>query len=157
VPLETYVQKFTNMRFEPAGMTDDPDIRMAQSVMDYIFRRLALDYLPYETRAELGIFTAEERAASVATSYGSAPAAAPAVEEELDPETLRDSVPIEHAPDTDMAAKPAVSEARSSTELIEAQQGTAADAPLCLSCGVKMRPAGSCYVCESCGSTSGCS
>ena len=54
VPLETYVQKFTNMRFEPAGMTDDPDIRMAQSVMDYIFRRLALDYLPYETRADAG-------------------------------------------------------------------------------------------------------
>ena len=51
------------MRFEPAGMTDDPDIRMAQSVMDYIFRRLALDYLPFETRAELGIYTAEERAA----------------------------------------------------------------------------------------------
>ena len=73
VPLETYVQKFTNMRFEPAGMTDDPDIRMAQSVMDYIFRRLALDYLPYETRAELGIFTAEERVAAVsASSYGSA-------------------------------------------------------------------------------------
>src|SRR3982751_4907529 len=87
VPLETYVQKFTNMRFEPAGMTDDPDIRMAQSVMDYIFRRLALDYLPYEKRAELGIFTAEERAATVATSYGAAPAAAPA-EEEIDPETL---------------------------------------------------------------------
>src|SRR5262249_5959586 len=60
VPLETYVQKFTNMRFEPAGMTDDPDIRMAQSVMDYIFRRLALDYLPYEKREELSIFTAEE-------------------------------------------------------------------------------------------------
>ncbi|HET6818858.1 MAG TPA: vitamin B12-dependent ribonucleotide reductase [Mycobacteriales bacterium] len=155
VPLETYVQKFTNMRFEPAGMTDDPDIRMAQSVMDYIFRRLALDYLPYERRAELGIFTAEERAATVATSYGAAPAAAPA-EEEIDPETLRDSVPIEHAP-TDDADKGAQIEARSSTELIEAQQGTAADAPLCMTCGVKMRPAGSCYVCESCGSTSGCS
>ena len=52
-------RKFTNMRFEPAGMTDDPDIRMAASVMDYIFRRLALDFLPYERRAELGIFTAE--------------------------------------------------------------------------------------------------
>jgi ribonucleoside-diphosphate reductase alpha chain len=155
VPLETYVQKFTNMRFDPAGMTDDPDIRMAQSVMDYIFRRLALDYLPYDKRAELGIFTAEERAATVATSYGAAPAAAPA-EEDIDPETLRDSVPIEHVPD-DAAAKPAPVEARSSTELIEAQQGTAADAPLCMTCGVKMRPAGSCYVCESCGSTSGCS
>src|SRR3712207_8006526 len=65
VPLETYIQKFTNMRFEPAGMTDDPDIRIAQSVMDYIFRRLALDHLPVEQRATLGIFTAEERAAQV--------------------------------------------------------------------------------------------
>jgi ribonucleoside-diphosphate reductase alpha chain len=155
VPLETYVQKFTNMRFEPAGMTDDPDIRMAQSVMDYIFRRLALDYLPLETRAELGIHTAEERAASVAaSSYGSAPAA-PVVDDEdleVDVEAMRGSVPVEAA-----HAAPAPVEVRSSTELIEAQQGTAADAPLCLSCGVKMRPAGSCYVCESCGSTSGCS
>ena len=147
VPLETYIQKFTNMRFEPAGMTDDPDIRMAQSVMDYIFRRLALDYLPYETRSELGIFTAEERAATVATSYGAPAPVAPA-EEEIDPETLRDSVPLE---------RPVLDEVHSSTELIERQQGTAADAPLCLNCGVKMRPAGSCYVCESCGSTSGCS
>ena len=65
VPLETFVSKFTNMRFEPAGMTDDPDIRMAASVMDYIFRRLALDFLPYDTRAELGIFTAKERAAQI--------------------------------------------------------------------------------------------
>src|SRR5690242_2531615 len=141
VPLETYVQKFTNMRFEPAGMTDDPDIRMAQSVMDYIFRRLALDYLPYETRAELGIFTAEERAASVAsTSYGSSPAAPVADDEDIeaDLEALRESAPIE---------------VRSSMELAEAMQGASADAPLCMSCGVKMKRAGSCYVCESCGST----
>jgi ribonucleoside-diphosphate reductase alpha chain len=144
VPLETYVQKFTNMRFEPAGMTDDPDIRMAQSVMDYIFRRLALDYLPYDKRTELGIFTAEERAAAVAaTSYG-APAA-PTVDDddlEVDLESMRESAPLE---------------VRSSTELIEAMSGTSADAPLCMSCGVKMKRAGSCYVCESCGSTSGCS
>jgi ribonucleoside-diphosphate reductase alpha chain len=146
VPLETYVQKFTNMRFEPAGMTDDPDIRMAQSVMDYIFRRLALDYLPYETRAELGIFTAEERAATVAaTSYGAAAPATDEVDEaeiEADLESMRESVPVE---------------VRSSTELVESKLGLAADAPLCMSCGVKMKRAGSCYVCESCGSTSGCS
>ncbi|MDQ3592696.1 MAG: adenosylcobalamin-dependent ribonucleoside-diphosphate reductase, partial [Actinomycetota bacterium] len=61
VPLETYVQKFTNMKFEPAGLTDDPDVRMSQSIMDYIFRRLALDHLPFERRAALGIYTAEER------------------------------------------------------------------------------------------------
>jgi ribonucleoside-diphosphate reductase alpha chain len=149
VPLEAFVSKFVNMRFDPAGMTDDPDVRMAQSVMDYIFRRLALDYLPVDLRAEYGIFTAEERAATVAASYG-APAAPAVDDEDVDPEALRTSVPIEHA-------TPAPREVHSSTELIEAHLGTAADAPLCLNCGVKMRPAGSCYVCESCGSTSGCS
>ena len=61
VPLETYVSKFTNLRFEPAGLTDDPDVRMSQSIMDYIFRRLALDYLPFEARADLGIYSASER------------------------------------------------------------------------------------------------
>jgi len=145
VPLETYVAKFTNMRFEPAGMTDDADIRIAQSIMDYLFRRLALDYLAYDTRAELGIFTAAERAATVAGSYGSAAA----TQEELDVQGLAQSVPV--------AAAPAPPHVGSSTELLEAQQGSVADAPLCMACGVKMRPAGSCYVCESCGSTSGCS
>ena len=61
VPLETYVSKFTNLRFEPAGLTDDPDVRMSQSIMDYIFRRLALDYLSFEDRSMLGIYSAEER------------------------------------------------------------------------------------------------
>jgi ribonucleoside-diphosphate reductase alpha chain len=61
VPLKTYVQKYTNMRFEPAGMTDDPDLRIASSLVDYIFRRLAVDYLPLEERSELGILTTGER------------------------------------------------------------------------------------------------
>ena len=67
VPLETFVEKFTNMRFEPAGMTDDPDVRMAQSLMDYVFRRLALDHLDFETRSYMGIYTAEERARQLET------------------------------------------------------------------------------------------
>ena len=147
VPLEAFVSKFTNMRFDPAGMTDDPDVRMAQSVMDYLFRRLALDYLPYETRAEMGIYTAQERVAAVAGgTYGGADTASA---EELDVAVLASGVPL-----TAPLPTPKVG---SSTELLEAQQGTAADAPLCMTCGVKMRPAGSCYVCESCGSTSGCS
>ena len=66
IPLESYVAKFTNMRFEPAGMTDDPDIRIATSMMDYIFRRLALDHLPFDQRAELGVLSAAERAAQLA-------------------------------------------------------------------------------------------
>ena len=74
VPLETYVQKFTNLKFEPAGLTDDPDVRMAQSIMDYIFRRLALDYLPFDERAALGIYSAEERSRQLDTgSYEPAP------------------------------------------------------------------------------------
>jgi ribonucleoside-diphosphate reductase alpha chain len=155
VPLETYIQKFTNMRFEPAGMTDDPDIRIAQSVMDYIFRRLALDHLPVETRATLGIFSAEERAAQVAGYDTSASTAAVVEEEEVDVEALRGSVPTE-APARPEVKKD-VSEAHSSAELFELVTGTATDAPLCMTCGTKMRPAGSCYVCEGCGSTSGCS
>ena len=61
VPLRGFVEAFTNMRFEPAGMTDDPDIRFATSLMDYLFRRLALEYLSHDERAELNIFTIDER------------------------------------------------------------------------------------------------
>ena len=89
IPLESYVAKFTNMRFEPAGITDDSDIRIASSVMDYIFRRLALDHLPYEQRAELGILTTDERTAQL---NGDEPAAAVL---DLDPEELAQSVPVE--------------------------------------------------------------
>ncbi|MFC0028223.1 vitamin B12-dependent ribonucleotide reductase [Micromonospora chaiyaphumensis] len=162
VPLETYVSKFTNMRFEPAGMTDDPDVRMAASVMDYIFRRLALDFLPYERRAELGIFTAKERAAQLAAEAEAEASgadltamAASAPVEAPEPKTGPVAQPAKEVADV-AAAKPAPS-VGSSTELLEAVIGKAADAPLCFTCGTKMRPAGSCYVCEGCGSTSGCS
>jgi len=152
VPLEAFVSKFVNMRFEPAGMTDDPDIRMAQSMMDYIFRRLALDYLPYDKREALGIFTAEERAVTVAESYGSV-SAAPV--DEVDTETLAQSAPVAVVPQARITGD--TTGVHSSAELLEAITGKTADAPLCMTCGIKMRPAGSCYVCEGCGSTSGCS
>jgi ribonucleoside-diphosphate reductase alpha chain len=131
---------------------------MAQSIVDYIFRRLALDYLPYESREALGIFTAEERSAQVAQAYGS--------QMEIDVESLSQSVPVEEHATPLLEGSPAVghgaggrslSSVHSSAELLEAIQGKASDAPLCMTCGVKMRPAGSCYVCEGCGSTSGCS
>ncbi|MEU4214351.1 vitamin B12-dependent ribonucleotide reductase [Actinoplanes sp. NPDC026623] len=158
VPLETYVSKFTNMRFEPAGMTDDSDIRMAASVMDYIFRRLALDFLPYDTRAELGIFTARERAAQIqaeaAAEVAGVDLAGMAASAPVSAPVGAASAPTAPAP---AAEKEAPSPAGSSTELLEAVLGTSADAPLCFTCGTKMRPAGSCYVCEGCGSTSGCS
>jgi ribonucleoside-diphosphate reductase alpha chain len=156
VPLETYVSKFVNMRFEPAGMTDDPDVRMATSIVDYLFRRIALDHLPYEKRAQLGVFSMDERSAQVASDYGTTASPTPAAT--VDVEDLRTTVDAapESAPDPSHA-RPADVSVGSSTELLELQQGKAADAPLCLTCGTKMRPAGSCYVCEGCGSTSGCS
>ncbi|HEY2193083.1 MAG TPA: vitamin B12-dependent ribonucleotide reductase [Actinomycetospora sp.] len=159
VPLETYVSKFVNMRFEPAGMTDDPDVRMATSIVDYLFRRIALDHLPYEKRAQLGIFSADERSAQVEADYGSAPAAAPVTGGSVDVEELRSTVDAaaEVANAEPVGTRKADVSVGSSTELLELQLGKAADAPLCLTCGTKMRPAGSCYVCEGCGSTSGCS
>jgi len=152
VPLESYVKKFTNVSFEPAGLTDDKDIRMAKSLMDYIFRRLALDYLPYETRSAIGIHSTDERTAELdANSSYAAPAAvesaAPVVDAQADPVvSITQSVEITTK-----------KEVHSSAELFELLQGKESDAPLCFNCGIKMRPSGSCHVCEGCGSTSGCS
>ncbi|MGK2876704.1 MAG: vitamin B12-dependent ribonucleotide reductase, partial [Nocardioides sp.] len=173
VPLETYVSKFTNLRFEPSGFTDDEDVRMAQSLMDYVFRRLALDYLPYEQRAALGIYSADERQRYLETgSYepgneetGSASEliAGPAVPTRpvaaatdllSDAELDQVETPAEEAVTAAAVEPPA--KVHTTAELLEAL-GTAVDSPLCFTCGTKMRPAGSCYVCEGCGSTSGCS
>lgn len=153
VPLETFVEKFTNLRFEPAGMTDDADIRMAQSMMDYIFRRLALDYLPFESRSAMGLYTSSERARALETGEYT---------EDIveDYENLEVVLPV--APEV-LAPKPvpvtidSKQQFGSSTELMEALSGVKADAPLCMTCGVKMRMSGACYVCEGCGNTSGCS
>ncbi|NBU57227.1 MAG: vitamin B12-dependent ribonucleotide reductase, partial [Actinobacteria bacterium] len=159
VPLETFVEKFTNLRFEPAGMTDDADIRMAQSMMDYIFRRLALDYLPFEQRSAMGLYTSAERTAALdnggeyvalakETDTPKAPAAvvAPAAVKAEAPKPV--AVKIEPAP--------LASTIGSSSDLLESM-GIKSDAPLCMTCGVKMRMSGACFVCEGCGNTSGCS
>ena len=157
VPLETFVEKSTNLRFEPAGMTDDKDIRMAQSMMDYIFRRLALDYMPFEQRSALGLYTAAEReqalnnggeyapVASVDTPKAPVAAAAPVAAPKAE-------VQIEEKP-VAAAVAPTIG---SSSDLLESM-GIKSDAPLCMTCGVKMRMSGACFVCEGCGNTSGCS
>lgn len=157
VPLETFVSKFTNLKFEPAGLTDDSDVRMAQSIMDYVFRRLALDYLDFDTRSALGIFSAEERQRHLDTgSYqpiNDGSTAAELVETPV--ETLPQAAAAEDV--VEETAKPAPAQAHTSAELLEVITGSAVDSPLCMTCGTKMRPAGSCHVCEGCGSTSGCS
>jgi ribonucleoside-diphosphate reductase alpha chain len=136
VPLEAFVSKFINMKFEPSGMTNDPDVRFATSLVDYVFRRLAIDYLPPDKREALGIRSIDERKAT---------AAAEAAEKlGTTVESIVKSVEQEGPPQLiDLGSK--------------LEPTHAADAPLCYSCGSKMQPAGSCYVCPSCGSTSGCS
>jgi ribonucleoside-diphosphate reductase alpha chain len=171
VPLETFVEKFTNLRFEPAGLSDDPDIRMAQSIMDYVFRRLALDYMDFETRSSMGIHTAGERARQVETGSYAAPADSESDEEvsdelegfaqsaQLAKKSAKHWTSAERVDTSGSGAASAklVEGVGSSAELMERFQGKSADAPICLTCGTKMRPSGSCYVCEGCGSTSGCS
>jgi ribonucleoside-diphosphate reductase alpha chain len=139
VPLEAYVSKFINMKFEPSGMTNDPDIRFASSLVDYVFRRLALDHLPKDTREGLGIRSIAERKETVEQEV------AAKVADELGDPPVED--PLDDAPSTTPLR----------IELVERPRAQAADAPLCYTCGSKMQPAGSCYVCPSCGSTSGCS
>jgi ribonucleoside-diphosphate reductase alpha chain len=142
VPLRAFVEAFTNMRFEPAGMTDDPDIRFASSIMDYLFRRLAIEYMSYDERAELGIFSVDERLQPTL----------PGVEEQVTVSNQGSDL----APDPKSPTLFDGTEAAPITP-VEADSVRASDAPMCMTCGISMIRSGSCYVCTSCGSTSGCS
>ena len=131
---------------------------MAQSMMDYIFRRLALDYLPFEERASLGLYTVAEREAALNNGGEYAPVAPvagdspKAVAPVAAPVAAVAKAPVASAP---VAAAPAMT-IGSSSDLLESM-GIKSDAPLCMTCGVKMRMSGACFVCEGCGNTSGCS
>jgi ribonucleoside-diphosphate reductase alpha chain len=138
VPLATFVRKFANMKFEPAGITDDSELRIATSLIDYIARRLALDYLSVEDRSELGILSARERTQPTL----------PGVEEMATPSPGLVDDGLGAGADA-RASGPTGTEPVARAEQL--------DAPLCYNCGNTMQRAGSCYVCGSCGSTSGCS
>jgi ribonucleoside-diphosphate reductase alpha chain len=146
VPLEAFVEMFTNQRFEPAGMTDDPEIRFATSLVDYIFRRLAVEYLPYDKRVELGVLTVHERIQPTL----------PGVEEQTTPR--HESHQLRH-PELDDPLSTS-----SSFEPVPPSVGGGSSAGrrpieqvICHVCGDLMKRAGTCHVCESCGATSGCS
>ncbi|MGD9755665.1 MAG: vitamin B12-dependent ribonucleotide reductase, partial [Acidimicrobiia bacterium] len=142
VPLRAFVDAFTGMRFEPAGMTDDPDIRIATSLMDYLFRRLAVEYLSYEERAELSIFTTGERTQQTL----------PGVEETVVETRQGQDIPA------DPPSIPSVQELQLQLEAEgNRPRFRSSDAPMCMQCGVHMVRAGSCHACPSCGTTSGCS
>ena len=166
VPLSAFVDAFVGVRFEPAGITDDPDIRIATSLMDYLFRKLAVMYLTPEERAALGVYTTGERTQPTL----------PGVEEQvaeteqghdLPPDPPSVPSPVQLIGQLDFSAASAPPEPPGPERPVSAAStsgGRAADrlagpldAPFCMTCGVPMRRAGSCYVCADCGATSGCS
>lgn len=148
VPLKNYVTDFIGMSFAPAGVTDDPEIRTASSLMDYIFRRIAKDYLSLDDQLELGLVSMEdlEKNEKQASLLGSS---TPVVETAIPlPEPVSE-----------------ISEEQGIDDSYAVQEGApvfkkakvAEEAPLCFNCGNITQRAGSCYVCTACGSTSGCS
>jgi len=127
VPLQVLVDKFSHMRFEPSGMTKNPQVRFAKSIVDYVFRWLAAKFLSAEAQYRVGVNVAEPQASAAAEA-----------------EQLRLGV---------VAA--AAGEAPAAGELLTVQNQE--DAPPCSVCGAIMVRSGSCYKCANCGSTSGCS
>jgi ribonucleoside-diphosphate reductase alpha chain len=163
VPLATYVRKYTNMRFEPAGITDDPELRIATSLVDYIFRRLAVDYLPIAERAELGVLSTAERMQPTLPGVEETATASTGIVEVdvIDPVTATvldgsavDVVEPTGLPPADGSSTVSVPAAPDTRPLARMEPR---DAPYCYQCGNAMQRAGSCYVCASCGTTSGCS
>ncbi len=144
VPLEAFAEKFTNMRFEPAGMTDDPDLRIATSLVDYIFRRLVVEYVDYETRRDMGVLTVGERTQPTLPGVEEAAIAnEPSVAE----------LPLEdQAPSASIITPASTPPLTPGTHVMRASETV-----LCHVCGDIMQRAGSCHACPSCGATSGCS
>ena len=132
VPLKTYVNAFTNTSFAPSGITDDPEIRTASSLVDYIFRRLALSYLSFDDRLELGLASFEDMPVKQTSLLGNI--------EEVIVSTVK-------------------TEDLQSIELVKEEKSSVNndDSPMCYNCGNQTQKAGSCYVCTACGSTTGCS
>jgi ribonucleoside-diphosphate reductase alpha chain len=144
VPLRSFVEAFTGMRFEPAGMTDDPDIRFANSLMDYLFRRLAILYLSIEERSELGIHTITER------TQPTLPGVEETVTETIQGQDVTPDPPSIESAST-LALELDLTQAKAPVPVADV------NAPLCMQCGIQMQRAGSCHACPSCGTTSGCS
>ncbi|MDQ5963540.1 MAG: ribonucleoside-diphosphate reductase alpha chain [Patescibacteria group bacterium] len=155
VPLKSYVKTLRGTSFAPFGITDDPDIRTASSVTDYIVRRLALDYLSFEDRLELGLASFDDMPEGQTSLLGdesdeSQPEGSEDDETVESGRETAESVKIQEVEPTSQAMAPAASGKGS-----KAIKDTTA--PLCYNCGNQTQRSGSCYVCTSCGSTTGCS
>jgi ribonucleoside-diphosphate reductase alpha chain len=158
VPLATFVRHFTNMRFEPAGMTDDPELRFASSLVDYIFRRLAVEYMGQGERVDLGIQTVSERMQPTLPGVEEAVNVDQPIRSELVEDLeLREGRPKAPAVSVTPAGAGPGTRRSSGGAGAQAIRPAASDAPYCYQCGVQMQRAGSCFACPSCGTTSGCS
>jgi ribonucleoside-diphosphate reductase alpha chain len=144
VPLKSYVKTLRGTTFAPSGITDDPEIRTASSLTDYIFRRLALDYLSFDDRLELGLADIDDMPADQTSLLSDEPQAV-----ELSPEVPAKVAEAKVTADEPIAVKEAIK-----TKTLLKQDDSA---PMCFNCGNQTQKAGSCYVCTSCGSTTGCS
>lgn len=142
VPLKAYVKGMTNVSFAPAGMTDDDAIRTASSLVDYIFRKLAKEYLSIDDQLELGLASLEEFEAAAASQQTS---------------LLEETQPVTVMLQTDVQQEPVIAPTPQALGVSTGQGRPTETAPLCYSCGNQTQRAGSCYICTSCGTTSGCS
>ncbi len=155
VPLKSYVHGLTSMSFAPSGITDDPDIRTATSLVDYIFKRLALTYLSFDDLLELGMASIDDMPVDQTSLLKDedlvievGPEAPAAASVSIDVEQAAQQTPV-------IAAMPVGAATTMSEEPIATKKDDAA--PMCYNCGNQTQRAGSCYVCTSCGSTTGCS
>ncbi|PID31191.1 ribonucleoside-diphosphate reductase, adenosylcobalamin-dependent [Candidatus Saccharibacteria bacterium] len=149
VPLKSYVKTLRGTSFAPFGITDDPDIRTATSVTDYIVRRLALDYLSFDDRLELGLASFEDLPDEQTTLLEEDETAS---KERTNQDATRQAELNESVSETQPMAPAAKSESTASPKVVNDST-----APLCYNCGNQTQRSGSCYVCTSCGSTTGCS
>jgi len=133
VPLKSYVKSLMGTSFAPAGITDDKEIRTASSITDYIFRRLAMDYLSFDDRLELGLASLDDMVAEQVT------------------------LPVDAVETVIATPKSEAKDEPTNVVQGKKQPFTDPNAPLCFSCGNRTQRSGSCYVCQVCGSTSGCS
>ena len=151
VPLKAYVRGMSSTNFAPFGSTDDPDIKTATSIVDYIFRRLALEYLNIDDRLELGLASLEDLEAELEAQQASlldGPTEAP-TDVTGPTTTVAEVVPADLPRD-----EPKEATLRTARAELKVADGSS---PLCSNCGNVTQRAGSCYVCTSCGSTTGCS
>ncbi|HEY5152642.1 MAG TPA: vitamin B12-dependent ribonucleotide reductase [Candidatus Saccharimonadales bacterium] len=158
VPLKSYVHGLTSMSFAPAGITDDPDIRTASSLVDYVFRRLALSYLNFDDLLELGLASIDDMPGNDQTSLLAETDLLLSEEPVAKAETPLPAV-TQSAPSVTAPAPPAPAEKAPAMSVKPAAPAVKRDdnAPICYNCGNQTQRAGSCYVCTACGSTTGCS